>query len=29
METNNQERIFEILNEKSEDKFGQVQKNSL
>ena len=26
METNNQERIFEILNEKSEDKFGQVQK---
>jgi len=26
METNNQERIFEILNEKSEDKFSQVQK---
>jgi len=26
METNNQERIFEILSEKSEDKFGQVQK---
>jgi len=25
METNNQERIFEILNEKSEDKFSQVQ----
>ena len=25
METYNQERIFEILNEKSEDKFGQIQ----
>ena len=26
METNNQEKIFEILNEKYEDKFAQVQK---
>ena len=25
METYNQEKIFEILNEKSEDKFGQIQ----